>query len=134
MSAGYDTDRTILALRAELERAREKFPQNDHLFAALGEEVGELARELLEGGPRGRIREEAIQVACVAIRIAEEGDGDFPDSEPCAFPGCTEGAPEAVHDRCCDDGPCECEDDAGTRTRQSPYCHDFVSLSSRVKK
>ena len=76
------TDRTIMALRAELDRAREKFPSNAHLFAALGEEVGELARELLEGGPRKRIREEAIQVACVAIRIAEEGDGDFPESVP----------------------------------------------------
>ena len=82
MSTGYDTDRTIIALRAELERARAKFPANAHLFAALGEEVGELARELLEGGPRKRIREEAIQVACVALRIAEEGDGDFPESVP----------------------------------------------------
>ena len=77
-----DTDRTIMALRAELDRARAKFPANDHLFAALGEELGELARELLEGGSRKRIREEAIQVACVAIRIAEEGDGDFPESVP----------------------------------------------------
>ena len=86
MSTGYDTDRTILALRAEIERAREKFSKNDHLFAALGEEVGELARELLEGGTRERIRAEAIQVACVAVRIADEGDGDFPagHAEACA--------------------------------------------------
>ncbi len=77
-----DTDYTILALRAELDRARARFPKNDHLFAALGEEVGELARELLEGGTRERIRGEAIQVACVAIRIADEGDGDFPASAP----------------------------------------------------
>lgn len=68
-------------LRAELSRARAKFPKNDHLFAALGEEVGELARELLEAGGRRRVREEAIQVACVALRIAEEGDGDFPLSD-----------------------------------------------------
>ncbi len=66
-------------LRAEIARARAKFPKKDHLFAALGEEVGELARELLEGGTPQRIREEAIQVACVALRIAEEGDGDFDD-------------------------------------------------------
>ena len=77
-----NTDNTILALRAELDRARAKFPANDHLFAALGEEVGELARELLEGGTRERIRAEAIQVACVAIRIADEGDGDFPIPAP----------------------------------------------------
>ena len=76
------TDRTIVALRAELDRARAKFPGNEHLFAALGEETGELARELLENGTRKRIREEAIQVACVALRIADEGDGDFPESVP----------------------------------------------------
>ena len=76
------TDETLDALRAELDRARAKFPTNAHLYAALGEEVGELARELLENGTRERIREEAIQVACVAIRIADEGDRDFPLSIP----------------------------------------------------
>ena len=99
-----NTDNTILALRAELDRARAKFPANGHLFAALGEEVGELARELLEGGTRERIRAEAIQVACVAVRIADEGDGDFPASEPgvaedapCAYPGCGIARERGVH-------------------------------------
>ena len=40
------------------------------LFEALAEEVGELARAM-DGD--GDIRAEAIQVACVAIRIATEG-------------------------------------------------------------
>ena len=126
------TDETIMALRAELDRARAKFPKNDHLFAALGEEVGELARELLECGTRERIRAEAIQVACVALRIADEGDGDFPRSMPgkepeerCAFLGCNQSRKSILHaarspfhgEACwyCRDG-----------SRDSIGCHDFV--------
>jgi len=60
-------------LQTEVRRARKKFPANDVLMVALTEEVGELARALLEESPE-RIYEEAIQVACVAIRIATEGD------------------------------------------------------------
>jgi hypothetical protein len=70
----------IIALAAELLRARSKFPSNERLFAALLEEVGELAHEMPRD--RQRQREEAIQVACVAIRIAEEGDADFGDELP----------------------------------------------------
>ena len=40
-------------------------------------EVGELAQALLQDKPRAEIVKEAIQVACVAIRVAEEGDSDF---------------------------------------------------------
>jgi len=75
----------IIALAAELLRARSKFPSNERLFAALLEEVGELAYEMTRD--RQRQREEALQVACVAIRIAEEGDADFGDELPrCAPP------------------------------------------------
>ena len=61
----------------EIRRATDKFPHNHHLSAALMEEVGELSKALLENEGPGRIREEAIHVACVAARIAIEGDGDF---------------------------------------------------------
>ena len=62
----------------EIQRARQKFPTNAHLCAALTEETGEVARALLDGSPGQRhLREECVQVACVAARIAIEGDGDF---------------------------------------------------------
>jgi len=57
----------------EINRVREKFPANDLLMVALTEEVGELAKALLDETPE-RIYKEAIQVACVALRIATEGD------------------------------------------------------------
>ena len=47
-------------------------------MVALTEEVGELAKALLDES-RERIRAEAIQVACVAIRIIEEGDCTIED-------------------------------------------------------
>jgi hypothetical protein len=62
---------------AEVQRAREKFPGSRHLMAALAEEVGELAKELLERGAGPTVRGEAMQVACVAVRIMTEGDDDF---------------------------------------------------------
>lgn len=65
-------------LKSEIDRAVTKFPSNKHLLAALMEEVGELAKALLEGDEEYYL--EAIQVACVAIRIATEGDPSFPVS------------------------------------------------------
>lgn len=65
-------------LANEIERARKKFPGTGHLFTALVEEVGELAKALLEEGNSAQSIEEAIQVACVAWRIVEEDDADFP--------------------------------------------------------
>ena len=64
----------------EVVRAREKFPTNEHMLAALMEEVGELSNALLEQNPWEEIYGEAKQVAAVAIRIMEEGDSDFRDS------------------------------------------------------
>lgn len=68
---------TLRKIRAELIRARTKFPGNEKLTVALMEEVGELAQALLQDKPREEIVKEAVQVACVAVRIAEEGDADF---------------------------------------------------------
>jgi hypothetical protein len=84
--AGAPESATMLALSAEMQRARRKFPGNRLLLAALTEEVGELAKELLENRPRLRVREEAIQVACVALRIYEEGDATFAAASPAPPP------------------------------------------------
>lgn len=76
---GYDhqSDYTMRLLMSELDEARAKHPGNAKLLAALVEEVGELAQALLKRKPDSDIRKEALQVACVAIRIIEEGDSDF---------------------------------------------------------
>jgi NTP pyrophosphatase (non-canonical NTP hydrolase) len=68
---------TLDAITAEVMRARTKFPGNAKLLAALTEEVGELAKAMLQRRPKDEIEKEAIQVACVAVRILEEGDSDF---------------------------------------------------------
>ena len=68
---------TIRALQQELMLARGKFPKNTRLTVALMEEVGELAKAELQGRHEAEIKKEALQVACVAIRIFEETDADF---------------------------------------------------------
>lgn len=68
---------TAYELDAEIGSARAKFPANRHMLAALTEEVGELAESLIDGQGREREQAEAVQVACVAVRLYEEGDGDF---------------------------------------------------------
>ena len=73
----FPDDLTLDAIRAEVFKARTKFPGNKHLLAALVEEVGELAQAMLQDLPRDEIEKEAIQVACVAVRIIEEGDSAF---------------------------------------------------------
>lgn len=63
----------------ELKRARSLHPGNAQLLGALMEEVGEVANALLEhGSGSDQVREECVQVATVAIRIAEEGDPAYP--------------------------------------------------------
>ena len=61
----------------EIAYARKKHPGNAHLLVALMEEVGELSKAYLDGEGLKRVWAEAKQVACVAGRIALEGDGDF---------------------------------------------------------
>lgn len=70
-------DTSLRALAAEIEAARAKFPGNRFLLTALVEEVGELAKALLQNQHPEEIEREALQVACVAIRIIEEGDATF---------------------------------------------------------
>lgn len=61
----------------EVAYARQKFPGTRFLLAALMEEVGELAQAYLQKQEPEQIRREALQVACVAMRIFEEGDSAF---------------------------------------------------------
>jgi NTP pyrophosphatase (non-canonical NTP hydrolase) len=63
---------------AELGQARAKFPGKNVTFAALVEEVGELATALFSESQE-RVREEAIQVAVMAMRIVLDGDHTFDD-------------------------------------------------------
>lgn len=73
----------------ELGRARDKFPNPEHMMNALTEEVGELAKALLQinyepakGKTHEDVYEEAIQVAAMAIRVASEGDTTLPTYHP----------------------------------------------------
>lgn len=60
----------------ELARAREKFPGKNVTFAALVEEVGELATAIFEESA-DRVRKEAIQVAVMAMRVVLDGDHTY---------------------------------------------------------
>lgn len=64
---------SLKPLAAELLRARRKFPSNQYMFAALAEEIGEMAEAWLQEGDTPHARQEALQVACVAMRIFTEG-------------------------------------------------------------
>ena len=69
-------------IRDELVAAREAFPENTHKLAALMEEVGELAQAMMHhdrklGISVHEVLREAVQVACMAIRVAVEGDDNF---------------------------------------------------------
>jgi hypothetical protein len=73
---------THYSISAELIFARGKFPGNEDQLAVLSEEVGELASALIDqkhgNGSGADVYAEAIQVAAMAIRIAEEGSKEFP--------------------------------------------------------
>lgn len=60
----------------ELVRARAKFPGKNVTFAALVEEVGELATATFEESAE-RVRKEAVQVAVMAMRMVLDGDHCF---------------------------------------------------------
>lgn len=80
-------ERSLLEIRHELGKARNKFPMPNRTFVALSEEVGELAKALLDCKPgdtasNQAVYAEAMQVACMAIRVMEEGDADTPAYAP----------------------------------------------------
>ena len=66
-------DSFLECVREEVLRARKKFPNPECSMTALTEEVGELAKALLDE-PWAHVMKEAIQVACMAARVAIEGD------------------------------------------------------------
>lgn len=68
--------RLAIEILAELARARTKFPGKNVTFAALVEELGELATATLSES-RDRVRKEAVQVAVMAMRMVLDGDHTF---------------------------------------------------------
>ena len=77
---------TLQALCSEVIRARTKFPGTKHLLAACTEELGELAQAMLQRKDEQAIRSEALQTACMALRIHEEGDAAFDGNDWDATP------------------------------------------------
>lgn len=65
----------------EVRGSSVKFPHNQHMLAALAEEVGELSNAFLEhhrgNQPAQNIYTEAVQVAAMAIRVALESSTEF---------------------------------------------------------
>lgn len=78
-----DDEKFLQDVLEEVRSARKRFPSPRMSMAALTEEVGELAQAMLKVAagkwPKERIREEAIQVAGMALRVAVEGDPSFTD-------------------------------------------------------
>jgi NTP pyrophosphatase (non-canonical NTP hydrolase) len=74
-------DQFVVDVLLELKRARAKFPSAFACGLATMEEAGELAQALLKHAagkwPQSRIREEAVQVAVMAMRCALEGDASL---------------------------------------------------------
>ena len=73
---------TVACILEEVRRARGMFKGANNNFAALIEEVGELANALIEHkygkGDEAAVFSEAVQVAAMAIRVLEEGSPEFP--------------------------------------------------------
>ena len=72
----HDTQVLLQEIEDELTRARAKFPGKNVTFAALVEEVGELATATFSE-PRTNVRAEAVQVAVMAMRMVLDGDHTF---------------------------------------------------------
>lgn len=70
----------------EARRARAKFPPPNTTFAAAVEELGEVAKALMEmqagRDTREHFVEECVQLAAMALRMAIEGDPTFTASLP----------------------------------------------------
>lgn len=73
MTQRSDVQTLLDEIVSELERARTKFPGDRVTFLAFIEEVGELAKALIEESD-DRVREEAVQVAVMAMRVILDGD------------------------------------------------------------
>ena len=60
-------------IQEELVRSRSRSPNPSGCLTALVQQVGTLAKAMLDE-PKERVREEALQVAVMAVRVGEEGD------------------------------------------------------------
>lgn len=68
-----DLQRFLHDVGVEVSKARAKFPSAAGSMCALTEEVGELAKAMMDE-PRWRVYAEAVQVAAMAARTCLEGD------------------------------------------------------------
>lgn len=68
----------LAKVRNELAHARDKFPLSRLTTIALGEEVGELCKAILDE-PAGGVTAEAVQVAALAARLVLDGDRSVDD-------------------------------------------------------
>lgn len=75
-NGGDPTVNLVFAILRELHFARHKYPGKNVTFAALVEEVGELAKATFEESAE-RVQEEAVQVAVMAMRMVLDGDHTF---------------------------------------------------------
>ncbi|SOE85641.1 hypothetical protein SAMN05446935_6114 [Burkholderia sp. YR290] len=65
-------------VRAELIRARTKFPGDRIMTIALAEEFGELCKAVLDESA-ANVRKEAVQTAVMCARVVLDGDGSVND-------------------------------------------------------
>lgn len=70
---GYSAGQFMADAIQEYYDACQKFPSSEGVLAALMEEVGELAKAMMEE-TWDRVYKEAVQVAAMAARVACEGD------------------------------------------------------------
>lgn len=145
----------LQAVREELERARSKFPGNEHQANAMSEEAGETVKALLEhefeGGEAEAIYREAVQTAAMALRVATEGDSTFsydpaglavhqgltPDPELVSLPDPEQGPRETPVHETSDLCPtwynhqCHCNVDTlrGLQEQIREFCQDIQILS-----
>lgn len=71
-----DVEALLCDILRELRHARAKFPGKNVTFAALVEEVGELATATFSER-RAAVRAEAVQVAVMAMRMVLDGDHTY---------------------------------------------------------
>ncbi|MBN9092047.1 hypothetical protein [Pandoraea pnomenusa] len=73
-----DVDVFFDEVKAELRRARAKFPGDRIMTIALAEEFGELCKAVLDE-PAAHVRKEAVQTAVMCARVVLDGDGSVND-------------------------------------------------------
>ncbi|MEM5371318.1 hypothetical protein V4C53_35535 [Paraburkholderia azotifigens] len=75
---GDPVEAFLAEVRAELIRARTKFPGDRIMTIALAEEFGELCKAVLDESA-ANVRKEAVQTAVMCARVALDGDGSVND-------------------------------------------------------